>query len=360
MLRRSCCIHAGLRAIACRRDAPRLADTLRDTAPLPRDSSARPADTSASALDSSARRADTSASPDSAAPQSHAIDSTKAPPAALQIDRDPVTDSLMASGSLEARLQPLAASLDSVIVVLRADSGTARADSAFVRFAAAFGRSVLQVVRTFDGPEFQRIMYTHLAYLTYGPNGVSPASNAAQVDSLIAVFRGYAIRSYPAEGTAYFAPDTDVLRGRMGVFLTSPMREYLRLAVLEETHPLGGDASIVISWDELSDRLAAVDRLLMDHPDVAARREASDRYRSYLGLYLAGGDNTPTFAHGSRVLQPAVRRSYDRYVTQHGSTRSAQVVRDYRALLQTTGYRPLPPVVAFIKERTGFVIRPAR
>jgi hypothetical protein len=346
--------------IACRRDAPRASDTLRESTPRSLDSSATRVGTSVAAAPDSARRADTSTSADTTARRSEAIDSTKAPPAALQIDRDPATDSLMATGSLEARLQPLAASLDSVIGVLRADSGRARADSAFVRFRDAFERSVAQTVRTFDGPEFQQIMYTHLAYLAYGPNGVSPASNAAQVDSLVAVLRGYAIRSYQAEGTAYFTPDDDALHHRMGSFLTAPMQEYLGLRIVEHKRPLGGDGAISISWDELSDRLAATDRLRANHPDIAARAALNDLYRSYLGLYLAGGPNTTTFQHGTRVLEPAVRRSYERYLVKHASAPSAAIVREYLTLLGTTGYRPLPPVVAFIRERSGFVIRPAR
>jgi hypothetical protein len=138
------------------------------------------------------------------------------------------------------------------------------------------------------------------------------------------------------------------------------MREFLRLEVLEQSKPVGNDASIVVTWDQISERLAATDRLLTANPDIVTHRELADNYRRYLGLYLAGNDNMTTFQRRTRVLDPDVRHSYDRYLAEHASTRSAQVVREFLALLVTTGYRPLPSVVSFIKERTGFVIPPAR
>ena len=270
----------------------------------------------------------------------------------------PEDDSLfVATSGIAPRLLPLAASLDSMVLVLRADSATLRADSSFLGFRREFARSVDAVVRTFDDPEFQRLMTNYLEQLLHGPYGVPPR-HPVVADSLMRLFRQFGIRSYPAEGVAYFVPADDVLLARMGAFITEPMREYLRIEILEYRRPLGYDGSRAVPLDEISDRLAATDRLLMNHPDTPVRAALTDHYRRYLGYYMTGGHNTPFFeARRSWVIDSAVRRAYARHLSRHGSTTSAQVIAEYLTLLEASGFRPSAPVVAFIEEKSGWVIK---
>jgi hypothetical protein len=73
----------------------------------------------------------------------------------------------------------------------------------------------------------------------------------------------------------------------------------------------------------------------------------------YLRAYLTGWDNTNVFDWRTRVLKPDVRRSFERFVRVHASTRSAAVVREYLDLLARTGYRRTAAVDDFLRNRSG-------
>lgn len=271
---------------------------------------------------------------------------------------------------LEPKLAPISAMLDSMVGVLRPDSGTIRADSAFQRFrerfddlvrataSTFFADSALQVAVYPDGAAAQSIAARRRKLGM--PVDTLDIADSAIADSLVAFLNNRAIWTAFEEGQAYFVASESSLLRRLGRFLTPATQEYLRLATLEQTRPTASDASVMISWDELSERLAWTDRLLKTYPDAAASDELKRWYLGYLGLYVRGTDNTKLFPGGSRVLDSEVRQSYERYIHKYRSTQSGEFIRAYLEILRRNAYRYTADAAEYLRRQGGLWAPDAR
>ena len=258
---------------------------------------------------------------------------------------------------LDPKLAPLVAQRDSMIAMLRRDSGTVRADSEFMLVRKSFGAAAAAAAKTFNDAAFQAIVLPDSfgTRPTHRRSDGLPwdATTGATADSVVAYLEAYGIWTHRGEGDAYFdASETALLRW-VGPLLTPPTQAFLRFASLEEEHPPADDASLMISWDELGERLARTERLLAMYPEAVVHDLIRQRYHWYLRFYLRGADNSGVFKGRSRRIEPIVRASYERYVAKHGATTSGRLLRGYLDVLRANDYRDGAEVVEFVRARSG-------
>jgi len=253
---------------------------------------------------------------------------------------------------LDPKIAPVEATIDSMVGVLRVDSGTTRADSAFLRARKTL-EDLVWGMRVYEDSAFQNTAYPHRRTLF---RALPTARELAIADSLARRLNERGIWVYLAEGDAYVAVSEPTLFRRLGRFLTEPMREYQRILMDEQAWPTADDASLMISWDKLGERLASTDRFLAAHPGAVARDGVKGLYDRYLSLYLLGTDNTKAFDRRTRVLEFDVHRSYERYVVDHGSTTSGKVVRDYLDLLRRNQFRYGDHARKYLLSNTGWSV----
>jgi hypothetical protein len=279
------------------------------------------------------------------------------------------TDSLAAKtdtldriiAALDGKLAPLAVSDDSVARLLRADSATTRADSTLARYRES-RRDLLRVIAgTFNDTVFEAIVLPEGSVADRRRREqkrqglpVDPIDTVT-ADSIIRFLESRGVSTQMGEGQAYFEVSERHLLHGLGSFVTEPMRAYLRMEVMEQTIPTGGDGGVGISWDSLADRLEAADRLLASHRDIVVASQVQERIRWYLGAFLSGWDNTSVFVGRSRQLKPDVRTVYEWYAETHRAMATGKVVREYLELLESTGFRDGDSVRAF---RRGIEKRP--
>ena len=256
---------------------------------------------------------------------------------------------------LDERLAPLTASDDSVVRLLRADSGTVRADSALSRYRDTRRELVYRISRALSDTAFEVIVFPRGIVGDRRRRGqalhglaVDPIDTVT-ADSIVRFLDSRGIRSVVGEGQLYYKMDERTLLQRFGPFVTPPMHAYLRMEAAEQTAPIGADGSIGISWDSLAQRLSAADRLLAEHPDVAAAGQVEERVRWYLRAFLSGWDNTSVFESRSRLLKPDARKRFEEYVRAKGSTATGRAVGEYLEVLESTGYRWADPVRHFLQ-----------
>lgn len=256
-------------------------------------------------------------------------------PAVASVDTADVDSLALLLRKLEPKVAPVTATIDSMVGVLRVDSGTIRADSAFMRARNTL-EQLVRKIRTYDDSAFQGIAFP------VGPRrGREPPAprDLARRDSLERNLEARGIWVYRAEGDAYLAVSESTLFRRLGRFLTEAMQQYQRILIEEQASPTGEDASLMISWDDLGGRLARTDRFLTTYPDAAARDEVKSLYDAYLRWYMLASDNTRTFDRRTRVLDLEVHRSYERYASDHASTQSGRIIRGYLEVLRRNGFR---------------------
>jgi hypothetical protein len=260
-----------------------------------------------------------------------------------------------AIGSLRISLEPIDEDFRSLPDGLRRVSGSARADSLVLRLQETLAEQVREVVRAFDDSTFQALIWPEGAR---GQQLRAAQQRAGQVplpadpiiaDSLHRFLDAHGIWSYRAEGDTYFDLSLARFLEATSPFITEGAREALRIAMLEQLSPSGGDAAVRIPWDSLGDRLALADRFLASFPQAAAGnhvRALRDRYRY---AFFTGSDNSNVFASNTGALVPEARASFERYVLRHNATETAALVRTYLELLATTQYRKTPEVVEFLR-----------
>ena len=233
----------------------------------------------------------------------------------------------------ERQLAPLLASLDSVQARMRRDSGTARADSAFLAFRCSFAARVPSL-----GEDFERWLVSDTA-----------ARDSAQRFSRA---RGLILEEYTgdigdtSELEYWLAADSDFLLARLGAYLTGPMRGYHETEAQQATG-FNYEGAYVLTWDELAENIVKWEAFLEANPGFVVWDSlwsvAQARYARYLSDFVRGpGEFFFLFQQSSGRLDSDARASYERLLARHGGTQAARFVRGLLDVLRRTGYRDGP------------------
>lgn len=231
--------------------------------------------------------------------------------------------------SVLVRLEPVLRAREAVVRQLRADSGTPDADSVFLEARGSFAVAIDSVGSAMYGDgAFQ-------AWVT---------GDSAAVGEAEAWFRSRGLRLTWSEGSAYPSEDTGAWLRLAGPFVTTAMREYLARRDHDEAQGFTNDAALQIPWDSLAERIVAWDAFIEGHAGFVLVRDAEMWRGIYLRTYLTGLDNSRVFEDG---LVPEVRRSYERFVERHGTTRTGRLLAEYLEVLRGSGGRETAEVHAF-------------
>lgn len=237
---------------------------------------------------------------------------------------------------LDARLAPGQRLLDSVGAILRRDSGTTRADSAFAAARVSYARLVDSIGGLmWDDAEFQNWLML----------------DSLQADSAEALLELRGLRLTWSEGSGYASEDTHALRRRFAHFLSLAMQNFLRLRGAEEEEGFSDDASLRISWDQLASRIISWGRFLGSYPVSVPEPEAEAWHDIYLRTLLTGTDNSRIFDWETGKLEAPVREAMGRVIREHPDSQVVALVRGYLELLATADYGDTPAARSFLEAR---------
>jgi hypothetical protein len=258
---------------------------------------------------------------------------------------------------IDARLTPVREWRRTAEAALRADSATPRADSVFIRMRATLDHTVFLATRPFHDHDFQIMIWPEGAVADYHrrlgklPGQRPVPAEIALSDSVRKYLMQEGIWINHGEGTAYFNPSDRALLAWLGRFLTPQIHAFLQFEIWQQEVPLADDASLMVTVDELAQRLLAAEKLLNEFPDSPARPLTTYTWHQYLAAYLGGLPNSPAFHWRTRAMNPDFRKSHDQFLGLHGSTAAGRVLAEYAALLQRSGYRRTAQVDAFLQAR---------
>jgi hypothetical protein len=263
---------------------------------------------------------------------------------------EPWQDSLNARlGRLRIGIAPVVEHLDELHRSLRADSGTTRADTIFVRYSRSLDSVLYASVRVLNDSAFRRSLRPARGHGRRWAARMYDSIGVATADSLVDYLSANGIWSYLEEGDPGFGISRPALLERFGPYVTPVTTEWLRMAAREQLRPAGQDASLMIPLEELADRWAETDRYIAEHPDAPAAGLARAYHLGYMRAYLSGWDNAPAFRRSTRELVPERRESFERYVARYAGTNNAAIVAEYLDVLAANDYRRTAAVVAFLR-----------
>lgn len=93
------------------------------------------------------------------------------------------------------------------------------------------------------------------------------------------------------------------------------------------------DAALMISWNELSDRIVKLERFILSNPNFPDNKVLYELYKRYFTFYTTDLlDNTPIYERN--VLIEEVKRSYERFMEMNKDTETYQEIKEFYMKLE--------------------------
>lgn len=98
-------------------------------------------------------------------------------------------------------------------------------------------------------------------------------------------------------------------------YLSDDYKAYFLFKTLESDKIFAKDAALIITWDELAQRVLAAEDFLIKYPQSSKYKEMGDNYYSYLMFYYIGMNNTPAFDYDTNKFKEDVLASYNKIIS---------------------------------------------
>lgn len=245
--------------------------------------------------------------------------------------------------------------------VLSSDSATPRADTIFLELRTALEARLRYITRSFYKGSFQALVLPdgasayHRRRSQGGANARPTPEEKLTADSLRAALAAGGIWSTRSEGTMYFTASEATLLSWLGRFLTPQLHAFLHFSAQQQAAPVGDDAALMITLDELAQRVLTAEQILNEFPQSPVRESIERTYHQYLAAYLGGVDNTPAFHWRSRALRSEFRQSHQNFLRSHASTAAGRVVAEYVRRLKRNGFVRTPEIDSFLQAQWSLV-----
>lgn len=154
-----------------------------------------------------------------------------------------------------------------------------------------------------------------------------------------------------SEGTFYVSENTNFLSDSFASQLSPGLREFLTIRSKELKKGFTEDAGLLITWNELADRIASWDRYLEKYGNSPAAAQAAYYQQMYLAVFLTGIDNSRIFSFEKKTLEPEVQKAYQYYLKTYKDTRSAGIISEYYSILKKNGLKESHDSRLFLKNK---------
>ena len=162
-----------------------------------------------------------------------------------------------------------------------------------------------------------------------------PARTVSQLNSEMAAI-GWVLGE--SEGTYYIAETGDWMLSRFGKYLPEDWKLFLRQREMEISEKFSEDAGLLISWDELRERIIFWEGFLKKYPGFNEKATAEYYLSIYLSTYLSGMDNTRIYDFTSNKIDPDLVRSYRTYIENNKSSKYHGIINAQYEILKQHGF----------------------
>jgi len=157
---------------------------------------------------------------------------------------------------------------------------------------------------------------------------------------------GYSI--YSAEGMYYLEPNPQFLLGNFKASISDDLYDYLTYRSAEVENHTFHDAAVVISWDELAERMVSWEKFMDMYPSSPYFEDAKSMYDVYRFTFLIGADNTPAYRYPTEILDPDLLETYKSYSSKYPDSSMTPLIQDLLILLKNESYKKTERVEEFL------------
>ena len=151
------------------------------------------------------------------------------------------------------------------------------------------------------------------------------------------------------EGVYYVDEKYDYLYKIFNGRVSPAMTEYLKIRKKELKEGFSNDAELVISFNQLYQRVLTWESFTSRYPDFVISDETQDLYTTYMSTLITGMDNSPTFDYDTGILFPELNKLYQKIIVRQDSLKSTKTIKDYYELLKMSDFKTPADMESFLK-----------
>ncbi len=110
-------------------------------------------------------------------------------------------------------------------------------------------------------------------------------------------------------------------------YVTPDYREFLKINAKEDEKLYSADAGLVISFEELGDRILTWENFLRQYPNSKLMEKAKTIYKSYQHTYLIGMVNTPVVDEQTGKIYPESLAEFKRFSEKHPDSPTTHLIK---------------------------------
>lgn len=132
------------------------------------------------------------------------------------------------------------------------------------------------------------------------------------------------------EGCFYVEEDNNFTIQNFGKFLSPSWREYFALRV-KENNRFVNDGSLIISWDELRQRIIYWEDFIKKYPRFPENNEIKAKLADYVEVYIDGPDG---YNNQNGNLIPELKQSYEKFLKNNKASKFYPTIESWYLLLK--------------------------
>jgi tetratricopeptide (TPR) repeat protein len=156
---------------------------------------------------------------------------------------------------------------------------------------------------------------------------------------------------FMTEGMYYVDVKFDYFEKLFSGKVSSSLNEFLRIRSIELKQGFSEDAILLISFNELYERVITWEKFLNANPNFFLKQQAQFYYEHYFSTLLTGMDNSRTFNIETKELLPEVKDLYEQIIEQKDTLKTTKIIIDYYELLKINGFKQPSSIKEFLNEK---------
>jgi hypothetical protein len=153
------------------------------------------------------------------------------------------------------------------------------------------------------------------------------------------------------EGDLYLEPLPKYLIEIYGDYLSEHAKEYLNLKNFEIESRMADEGFLLITWDELADRIVCWEKFITKYPDSKEAQQAlNEFFAPYLYFYINGMDNTQVYDSVTGILSDEVKTSYRYFINEYEGSESQKVILELYNMLEENDFKKNENITTYIED----------
>jgi hypothetical protein len=153
------------------------------------------------------------------------------------------------------------------------------------------------------------------------------------------------------EGIYYFDVIYDFFYSSFKDRVSPGLAEYLNIRKDELKEGFSEDAGMIISFDELYNRIKRWDNYIRSYPNSITIVDAKNYYQTYLETLLTGMDNSRIFDMENNTLNPEIKALYEKAIKEDSTSDSGSTISAYYKFLAKHNFAYNDSISVFLESR---------